>query len=142
MLLVAVSLALTGISNAADSPAALKWHPKVFHMIECWISDEEAPVVTEFNLEALEKNGNQFYADDVKQEDGWTRCPNEDGMGFLRFRVLETKGDRYKVEFQSNGGGTLTSAYVIDLSIDKREIQVQGKPKTIRVLRVLGFASK
>lgn len=141
-LLAAISFFMVNVTDAAPGPAALKLHPKVFSMVECWISDEVAPVVTEFNLEALEKNENQFLIDDVKQEDGWTKCPNEGGTGFLRYRVLEATGNRYKVEFQSNGGGTLTSAYVIDLSVDKREIQVQGKEETIKVLRVLGFSSK
>jgi hypothetical protein len=33
----------------------LKIHPKVFSMINCWISDSESPVVTEINLDAVEK---------------------------------------------------------------------------------------
>jgi hypothetical protein len=129
---------------AADKAAAsaLKVHPKVFSMVDCWLPDEEAPVVTEFNLDALEANGNQFYGDEVKQEDGWTRSPNEDGTGFFRYRVLEAKENRYKVEFQSNGGGTLTTAVIIECSIEKREIKRDGKAKTIRVLRVLGFSAK
>jgi hypothetical protein len=129
---------------AADKAAApaLKVHPKVFSMVDCWLPDEEAPVVTEFNLDALEKNENQFYADEVKQEDGWKRSPNEDGSGFFRYRVLEAKENRYKVEFQSNGGGTLTTAVIIECSIEKREIKRDGKAKTIRVLRVLGIGGK
>jgi hypothetical protein len=130
---------------AADKPASppLKLHPKVFSMVDCWISDEEAPVVTEFNLDALEQNDDQFFADDVKKEEGgWTRSPNEDGTGFFRYRVLEAKDNRYKIEFQSNGGGTLTTAVIIDCTIDKREIKRDGKPKTIRVLRITGFSAK
>src|SRR5437762_3082352 len=83
-------------TTAADKPAtpALKVHPKVFNLVDCWISDSEAPVVTEFNLDALEANGNQFFADDVKKDGLWTRSPNEDGTGFFRYRVLETKGNQ------------------------------------------------
>jgi hypothetical protein len=99
-------------------------------------------VVTEFNLDALEKNENQFFADDVKKDGPWTRSPNEDGAGFFRYRVLEAKGNQYKVEFQSNGGGSLTTAVIIDCSIEKREIKRDGEKKTIRVLRVLGFSTK
>ena len=42
---------------AAAHTSALKIHPKVFSMIDCWISDSESPVVTEINLDAVEKNG-------------------------------------------------------------------------------------
>lgn len=137
-------LVATVAAHAADKTAApaLKVHPKVFSMVDCWLPDEEAPVVTEFNLDALEKNENQFYSDEVKQEEGWTRSPNEDGTGFFRYRVLEAKENRYKVEFQSNGGGTLTTAVIIECSIEKREIKRDGKAKTIRVLRVLGYSVK
>src|SRR5262249_22611010 len=97
---------------------------------------------TEFNLDALEANGNQFFADEVKQQDGWTRSPNDDGNGFYRYRVVEAKDNHFKVDFQSNGGGTLTTTVSIECSIEKREIKHNGKPKTIRVLRVTGFTSK
>src|SRR6266705_6342576 len=45
---------------AAAHTSALKIHPKVFNMIDCWISDSESPMVTEINLNAVEKDGNQF----------------------------------------------------------------------------------
>ncbi len=144
-LLAALTLMVAAILQAADKPAspALKVHPKVFSMIDCWISDSEAPVVTEFNLDALEANGNQFYADEVKTEDGWTKSPGEDGNGFFRYRVVEAKDNtKYKVDFQSNGGGTLTTTVTIECIIEKREINVDGKAKTIRVLRVMGFTPK
>src|ERR1051326_6579277 len=35
-----------GIGSAAGT-SSLKIHPKVFNMIDCWISDSESPVVTE-----------------------------------------------------------------------------------------------
>ncbi len=38
----------------STSATALKIHPKVFNMIDCWISDSENPVVTEINLDAVE----------------------------------------------------------------------------------------
>src|SRR5947207_62613 len=40
----------------AAQTSALKIHPKVFSMINCWISDSESPVVTEINLDAVENN--------------------------------------------------------------------------------------
>jgi hypothetical protein len=120
----------------------LKVHPKVFSMVNCSIADEEAPVVTEFNLDALEGNGNQFYADEIKQDGVWTHSPNEDGTGFFRYRVVEAKDNRFKVEFLSNGGGTLTTKSIIECEIAKREIKRDGKAKTIRVLRVLGYSVK
>src|SRR5213595_3694654 len=100
-----------GATAAAAQSSALKIHPKVFNMIHCWISDSESPVVTEINLDAVEKNGNQFNTDDVKADGEWTRCPtSESKEGFMRYRVLESKGNHYKIECQENGGGTLTTA--------------------------------
>jgi hypothetical protein len=127
---------------AAASTASLKIHPKVFNMIDCWISDSESPVVTEINLDAVEKNGNEFNDDGLKQDGEWTRAPTTEASGFMRYRVLEAKGNHYKVEYQENGGGTLTTASTIEFSIEKRSIQRDGKPASIRVLRVLSYQSK
>ena len=112
-------------------------------MIDCWISDSESPVVTEINLDAVEKNGNQFNTDDVKADGEWTRSPTpESKEGFMRYRVLESKGHHYKVEYQENGGGTLTTASIIEFEIEKRNIRRDGKPVTIRVLRVSSYNQK
>src|SRR5437588_10186207 len=90
----------------AEEMSTLKLHPKVFNMIDCWISDLESPVVTEINLDAVEKNANQFNDDDVKADGEWTRCPTPESKdGFMRYRVLESKGDHYKIEYQENGSG-------------------------------------
>src|SRR6266403_750818 len=127
---------------AAAQTSALKIHPKVFSMINCWISDSESPVVTEINLDAVEKNGNEFNQDGLKQEDEWLRCPLPDTNGFMRYRVLESKGNHYKVEYQENGGGTLTTASVIEFDIQKRSIRHDNMPATIRMLRVSSFKQK
>jgi hypothetical protein len=125
----------TAISAAAQT-SALKIHPKVFSMISSWISDSESPVVTEINLDAVEKDGNEFNQDGLKQDGEWLQCPVPDTSGFMRYRVLESKGNHYKVEYQENGGGTLTTAAIIEFEIEKRDIHRDGKPVTIRVLRV------
>jgi len=134
--------AATSATPAAAQSSALKVHPKVFSMINCWISDSESPVVTEINLDAVEKNGNEFNQDGVRQDDEWLRCPVPDTNGFMRYRVLESKGNHYKVEYQENGGGTLTTASIIEFEIEKRNIRRDGKPVTIRVLRVSAFNQK
>lgn len=128
---------------AAVQTSALKIHPKVFSMIDCWVSDSESPVVTEINLDAVErKNGNEFNQDGVSQGGEWLRCPVPDTNGFMRYRVLESKGNHYKVEYQENGGGTLTTSSIIEFEIKNREIRREGKPATIRVLRVSSYAQK
>ena len=133
-------------STPATIPAAetssLKIHPKVFNMIECWISDLESPVVTEINLDAAEKNGNQFNEDGLKQDGDWLSYSAPDTGGFMRYRVVESKGNHYKVEYQENGGGTLTSASTIEFDIEKRKIRRDGSPMTIRVLRVSSYNAK
>jgi len=107
--------------NAA-SAATLKIHPRVFNMIGCWISDSESPVVTEINLDAVERNGNEFNQDGVTQDGEWMTCPVPDTNGFMRYRVLETRGNQHNVEYQENGGGTLTTASIIEFSIERRDI--------------------
>ncbi len=125
------------IPATTQTPApTLKIHPKVFSMINCWISDSVSPVVTEINVDAVEKNGNQFNQDGLKRDGEWLRCPVPETNGFMRYRVLESKGNHYKVEYQENGGGTLTSASTIEFEIENRNIRRDGKPVTLRVLRV------
>ena len=127
---------------AAAQSSALKIHPKVFSMINCWISDSESPVVTEINLDAVDKDGNEFNQDGLKQDGEWLQCPVPDSNGFMRYRLLESKGDHYKVEYQENGGGTLTTSSIIEFEIEKRNIHREGKLVTIRVLRVLSYNQK
>ena len=127
---------------AAEQPSVPKIHPKVFNMISSWISDSESPVVTEINLDAMEKNGNQFNDDGLTQDGEWLRCPVPDTDGFMRYRVLESKGNHYKVEYQENGGGTLTTASTIEFDIEKRNIRRDGRPLTVHVLRVSSYTQK
>ena len=61
---------------------------------------------------------------------------------FMRYRVLEAKGSHYKIEYQENGGGTLTTASTIEFEIEKRHIRRNGSPMTIRVLRVSSYTQK
>ena len=129
-------------SAPATEPSALKIHPKVFNMIDCWISDSESPVATEINLNAVEKNGNQFNEDGLTQDGEWLTYSLPETGGFMRYRVLETKGNHYKIEYQENGGGTLTTASTIEFDIDKRHIRRNGSPMTIRVLRVSSYTQK
>jgi hypothetical protein len=60
----------------------------------------------------------------------------------MRYRLLESKGNHYKVEYQENGGGTLTTRSIIEFEIEKRDIRRDGKPMTIRVLRVFSHSQK
>jgi len=138
----ATTAPVTETSSGEVSLPALKIHPKVFNMIDCWISDSESPVVTEINLNAVEKNGNQFNEDGLKQDGEWLSYSLPDTGGFMRYRVLEAKGSHYKIEYQENGGGTLTTASTIEFEIDKRHIRHNGSPMTIRVLRVSSYTQK
>jgi hypothetical protein len=128
--------------KTALAPPPLKLHPKIFNMIDCWVSDSLSPVVTEINLDAVEMNKNQFNMDDVKPDGEWTRARTAEAGGFMRYRVLGLKGNSYTVEYQENGGGTLTTDSTVEFAIEKRTIQRDGKPATITVLRVLSYKSK
>lgn len=136
--ILAFALWLTGsASGAARLEPTL--HPIVFSMVESWISDVESPVVTEVNLDAVRRNRNQFDQDEVKQEDGWVIYRLPEG-GFKRYRVIEHKETYYKVEYQENGGGTLTTSSRIGFAIDRREILVDGRSRIINILRVISYA--
>ena len=93
-------------------------------MINCWISDSESPVVTEINLDAVEKDGNEFNQDGLKQDGDWLQCPVPDRNGFMRYRPLESKGNQYKVEYQENGGGTLTTSSIVEFEIESGTFSV------------------
>ena len=127
--------------KTASAPPPLKLHPKIFNMIDCWLSDSESPVVTEFNLDAVEVNGNEFNMDDVKADREWTRINTKEDGGYMRYRVLGLKGNTYTVQYQENGGGSLTTDSKIEFEIGKRTIQRDGKPLTMRVLRVTAYNS-
>ena len=143
MMVAALSVVCIAAADHSESskPAALKLHPKIFNLIDCWISDSERPVVTEVNLDAVDQDGNEFNDDGVTQDGEWTKAPGE-GSGFLRYRVLSAKGNQYKVEYQENGGGSLTTACMIEFVIEKRQIRKDDKSVTFRALRVLSIASK
>jgi len=128
-----------GVVPAAEA-SALKIHPRVFNMIDCWISDSESPVVTEINLDAVERNANQFNGDGLKQDGNWLSYAISDSGGFMRYRVVESKGERYKIEYQENGGGTLTTSATIEFDIEQRNVRRDGKPTTIRVVRVASYS--
>ena len=132
----------TPATPAAEQPSTLKIHPKVFNMISSWISDPESQVATEINLDAAEKNGNEFNKDEVQQDGEWLRRAVPDTEGFMRYRVLESKGNHYKVEYQENGGGTLTTASIIEFNIEKRNIRRDGRPLTVHVLGVSSYTQK
>ena len=140
--LVGITSLRAGVHKEDSATASFKAHPHVFSLIECWDADTESPVATEINLDAVEKNRNQFSLDEVKQEDGWTVCREADAKGFKRYRLIESANNHYKVEYQENGGGTLTTSSIIEFSVVTREIRKNGKPTTIRVLRVDSYSSK
>ena len=131
-----------GAASSAPQVSALKIHPKVFNMIDCWISDSESPVVTEINLDAVERNANQFNEDGLKKDGEWLSYAVPDTGGFMRYRVVESKGKDYKIEYQENGGGTLTTSATIGFDIEQRNIRRDGNPTTIRVLRVSSYSAK
>jgi len=129
-----------GAASAAPQASAPKIHPKVFNMIDCWISDSESPVVTEINLDAVERNANQFNEDGLKRDGEWLRYSIPNTGGFMRYRVVESKGKHYKIEYQENGGGTLTTSATVEFDIEQRNIHRDGKPTTIRVVRVTSYS--
>lgn len=131
-----------GYGAPERSPAPLTIHPAALQMIVGWISDTEAPVVTELNLEAVDKNRNQFDPERVTVDGDWRRCPNGEGAGFVRYRVREQQGPEYSLEYQENGGGTLTTSAQIRVIVEQRSIRHNGQDRLTRVLRVVAFDAR
>ena len=137
---VAIFLTAAFIRNDGKADAVQdvrRIHPAVFELVTCWNSDTEQPVVTEINLDAVNKNRNQFDRTTVVMNGDWAECSGSDGQGFRRFRIISSNKNVFVVEFQSNGGGTLTNAALIEFIIDTREIRIAGKTRPISVLRVM-----
>jgi uncharacterized protein YecT (DUF1311 family) len=112
-------------------------HPKVFEMIQCWISDGNYPVLTEFNLEAL-YNHNQFDYDHLKIDKEWISYRDREGFS-LRYKFInqDKENNKYKVLFTNNGGGSMTEVWEIEYEINHREIIVKDKPEKIETLKVI-----
>lgn len=131
---MAISTTVSGADVAADK---LQIHPHVFGLVTCWPSDSEQPVVTEINLDAVSKNRNQFDMSTVKTRGAWIESPGEHGQGFERYRIVKSDNEQMIVAFQSNGGGTYTSASTIEFVIEQREFRHNGKLVSRRILRVV-----
>ena len=150
---IALPLTLLLMSGFTSSPqpttTPLNFHPKALSLIGCWLSDTAARVVTEFSLDAVEENDNQFnwpenneHARRVRgegQSPEWVVWEDRESGGFMRYRVLEQRGPRYLIEYQENGGGSLTTSAKIGLRIMHRTVHVGGKPTDIRVARITSY---
>jgi len=106
-------------------------------MIPSWLSDTAYPVVTEVNLDAVAENDNQFYPE-AESRGEWVYSVYGE-RGFRRYRILRSEPPRYRVEFQENGGGSLTTDYIIEVELCRRRVGIDGRPAHIRVLRVLSI---
>lgn len=130
----------SGFSHGETSPALPQIHPRVFELITGWFSDQDLPVVTEINLDAVATNRNQFDSAKVTKDGDWTSCPTEDGRGFQRYRQVSAEAGRWTVNYQYNGGGTLTASTRIEFTLEQRAITKDGKPTKVKVLRVLAVS--
>ena len=130
-----------GVVPAAEA-SPLKIHPKVFNMIDCWISDSESPVVTEINLDAVERNANQFNGDRLKQDGDWLSYAKSDSGGFMRYRVVEPKGKHHKIEYQENGGGTLTTSATIEFDMNNGTFAETANRRRFALVRVASYNAK
>ncbi|EIQ01420.1 hypothetical protein OpiT1DRAFT_05997 [Opitutaceae bacterium TAV1] len=106
-------------------------------MVDCWLSDTATPVVTEFNLDAIRANRNQFDYDAVKKESGWITF--QDDREMLRFRIISSNQEGSVVEYQENGGGTLTTQRTIRFIFCPRSFDVDGQKITVTVLRIISI---
>lgn len=133
LMILCISTGCSGLRQESDPSPLI--HPKVFSMVESWLSDTESPVATEINLDAVRRDGNQFYGS-ISTNGPWTRVDGEDGRGYMRYRILGRQGNSYVVEFQNNGGGSLTTCTKIGFTLSHRTVKVDGEHKRIQVMRI------
>lgn len=133
----AVFLCLLVLAGRAADLKPEEIHPKVFQLLDGWLADSAAPVVTEVNLDAVRRNRNQFDFAKVNRAGEWVVYT--DGAETLRFKVLKTVNSHYTVLFQENGGGSLTTERTIQFLLVPRTIALEGKETTVTVLRVVSF---
>ncbi len=135
--------AWAGQRELADGSKMPLLHPKVFQLAGCWLSDTEAPVVTEINLDAVARNRNQFDMSEVKENAGWIRYVERgsEGATFLSaaYHPLGRQGERWDVLYAENGGGSLTVYTRIGFVIETREMRVGGKPVKRTMLKIVSW---
>jgi hypothetical protein len=145
MLSMIVWSVLSGSPVQAEESTTLAMediHPTMFEMVLCRLSDTDQPVVTEFNLDAIRKNRNQFDFSEVKHRQEWRESPGIDGQGLQRFRLLRSHGEIHTIEYQTNSGGTLTTTAEIEFSIESRSIKIAGHPVATRVLKITSVSER
>ncbi len=141
LLTTTMLLAGTGIYSAEDAKLDLKQlHPKMFEMVLCHPSDTQQPVVTELNLDAIRRNRNQFDFDAIRSHGDWWESPGENGQGFHRIRLRGSAENVHRIEYQVNAGGTLTTNALIECLIESKSIQIDGKPTSIRILKIVAIS--
>ncbi len=85
--LLALALGLPGAASAFEQAQAA-WHPLVFSKVESWISDTMSPVLTEVNLDAVQRNRNQFDRDEIKQEGGTLTTGSQIGFTLDKREII------------------------------------------------------
>jgi hypothetical protein len=145
LLIMAVCLGITPAhgsdKKAEEASPTLTIHPKIFSYIEGWGTDEGKPLAMEINLDAVQRSANQFNPDEIRKEDEWIKA-GRDGEGIWGYRVLESKGHHYTVAYAGGRSWLGASDMTIEFEIDKRTMKVDGKLRTVRVLRVLSFSGR
>ena len=143
IMVIMASASVTVADSEADASRIIeRIHPKLFEMVTSWDSDTEEPVVTEINLDAVAKNRNQFDFSKVKKNGDWIESAGDDGHSVSRYKIIKSDKQRQSIEFQRNGGGTLTTVSLIEFVIETRAIRKAGKVRRIQVLRVISIETK
>lgn len=145
--LFGISLAVVAVFSAClQAPRAFPQekpiHPKVFSMIECWLSDTESPIVTEINLDAVDINRNQFDGEHVRIDGDRVIYEDTDTRVSMSYRIIENANGHETVEYFENEGGTLTTKRIISFAVEHRDILVDSKETRCRILRVLSIKSR
>jgi hypothetical protein len=133
-----IALLLVGCAHRSVEAGLGDVHPGVFAMVPCWLSDTASPVVTEVNLDAAATNDDQFFGE-ITRDGGWVRANAHEGRGYMRYRVLQARPPRYRIVYQENGGGTLTTSDILEIEVRTRVVEIDGVATPVRVMRVLSI---
>ena len=113
-------------------------HPKAFSMVSAWLSDSEQPVVTQFSLDAILQNRNEYDYTKVAGNGDWVVFTDEEQR--IAYRLKQLARDLQQAHLFAHEGGTLTTYTIITFRIIPKTITRDGQPVTLRVVDVTGIA--
>jgi hypothetical protein len=113
---------------------AVELHPRAFELVLGWLSDPAAPVASELNVTAIQKDTNRFPHVGVWERDGWIGADVE--AGWIKYKIIFDKDDVVEYLVSENGGGNGNFYISVTCTRSQRTITIEGTPTPVVVLTV------